>query len=127
MWMARYLNSPLVHCVFCEHAPQRLRVPLVFLNNLLNVRYAPLFDFPRCRRSLWRTESGIVLACYAGHSVVRKTRRNPGRAGMAFFISETMLLDLVAIGIERVAHQFAHVGFAESLSAVVAPGAKWRL
>ena len=24
-----------------------------------------------------------------------------------------MLLDLVAIGVERVAHQFAHVGFAE--------------
>jgi transposase len=27
MWMARYRNAPLVHCSFCEHAPQRLRGP----------------------------------------------------------------------------------------------------
>ena len=46
MWMARYLNSPLVHAFFVSTHHKRLRVPLVFLNNLLNVRYAPLFDFP---------------------------------------------------------------------------------
>jgi hypothetical protein len=28
MWMARERNTPLVHCAFSEHAPQRLRVPM---------------------------------------------------------------------------------------------------
>ena len=27
-WMARYLYWPVVHCAFCEHAPQRLRFPM---------------------------------------------------------------------------------------------------
>jgi hypothetical protein len=28
MWMARYFNGARVHSAFCEHAPQRLRVPM---------------------------------------------------------------------------------------------------
>jgi hypothetical protein len=28
MWIARYLYRPVVHCAFCEHAPQRFALPM---------------------------------------------------------------------------------------------------